>query len=283
MKAIANFVIRAVAALLLVLAARAAEPRTFEATGIVREVRPAKGELLVQHDTISGFMDAMTMPFKVHDPRSLQDLKPGDAIAFRLHVTDTGHWIDEIKTRGSKPGSTAVKSAPALDPLRPGDPLPDLAFTDEHGRPLHLASTFRGQALAFTFLYTRCPLPDFCPLLTQKFRTVQKALLADPNAPANWRLLAVTIDPAHDTPEVLRRYAAAQEANEKHWRFATGELRDITILALRCGLEFWEQSGTITHGLRTVVADASGKVRRIFIGNEWSPDELAAELREAAK
>jgi len=119
-------------------------------------------------------------------------------------------------------------------------------------------------------------------LLAQKFRAVQTALTANPDGHKNWRLLSVTLDPAHDTPEALRRYAKAQQADPTHWRFATGELRAITTLALRCGVNFWDENGAIVHELRTVVVDPAGRVRRVFTDNEWTPEDLVRELRAAA-
>ena len=154
-------------------------------------------------------------------------------------------------------------------------------MTDERDQPLRLED-YKGKAVAVTFLYTRCPLPNFCPLLSEKFRGVQDALLADPAAPKNWQLLSVTIDPEHDTPEVLQRYAKQQRADAAHWRFATGELRDITVLGMRAGLEFWEGGSEITHNLRTVVFDARGHMRKVFAENTWTVAELQAELRAGA-
>lgn len=165
--------------------------------------------------------------------------------------------------------------------FEPGDSIPDLTFTDEKGKPLRLQN-YRGKSLAITFIYTRCPLADFCPLLAEKFRKVQELMLADPEAPKNWQLLSVTIEPERDTPEILQQYATSQKANADHWKFATGELRDITVLGLRCGLQFWEGGTEITHNVRTVVFDAQGRMRKLFSENEWTSQDLADELRAAA-
>jgi protein SCO1/2 len=269
--------------LALALRAFAAEPKDFAGRGVVKEVRAAKSEVVVRHEEIPGYMMAMTMPFTVREPQLLGPLQPGDRISFRLRVTEREDWIDQIKvlSSGPPPAPEPPPAGPTLDPFQPGDPLPDLTFIDERGRPLRLAE-FRGQALAFTFIYTRCPLPKFCPLLSQKFRAVQTILAADATAPRNWRLLSLTIDPTHDTPEALRQYATAQQVDPEHWCFATGELRDLTVLALRCGVSFWEADGTIVHNVRTVLVDPSGRVVRVIAENEWTPEEVARELRAAA-
>lgn len=259
----------------------AEKPKEYSVRGVVRETRPAKSQLLVKHEEIPGYMDAMTMPFQVRDPKILDSVKAGDAITFQLHVTDKDHWIDAVKVVGAGEKEAPRPKTTDIAPFKPGDPLPALAFTDERGQPLRLED-YRGKALALTFIYTRCPLPNFCPLLSEKFRTVQESLLADPAAPKNWQLLSVTIDPENDTAEVLQRYAKTQRADAAHWRFATGELRDITVLGLRSGLEFWEGGSEITHNLRTVVFDAKGHMRKVFSENTWTAKELADELRAAA-
>ena len=260
----------------------AAETRDFTVRGVVREAVPAKSQLVVKHQEIPGYMDAMTMPFQVRDPKILESVKPGDDITFQLHVTDNDHWIDGLKIVGvGDKEPPRLKKATDVAPFKPGDPLPALTFSDERGQPLRLED-YRGKALALTFIYTRCPLPNFCPLLSEKFRSVQKTLLADPTAPKNWQLLSVTIDPEHDTTEVLQRYAKSQRADAAHWRFATGELRDITVLGLRSGLEFWEGGSEITHNLRTVVFDAQGRMRKVFSENTWTAAELTTELRAGA-
>lgn len=261
---------------------QAEDTRDFTVRGVVRETRPAKSQLIVKHEEIPGYMDAMTMPFKVRDPKILESVKPGDAITFQLHVTEEDHWIDGVKIVGTGEPEAPRKKVMDIAPFKPGDPLPDLTFIDELGKPLRLQD-YQGKALALTFIYTRCPLPNFCPLLAEKFRTVQKTLLADPAAPKNWQLLSVTIDPENDTAEVLQNYAKTQQADAAHWKFATGELRDITVLGLRSGLEFWEGGSEITHNLRTVVFDAQGRMRKVISENNWTPQELADELRAGAR
>jgi len=269
----------------VLIAAGAAEVtlRTFEVRGVVEKLVPDKREAVVRHEAIPGYMSAMTMPLRAGAPGDLAGLKAGDTITFRLNVTDHDGWMDHVKVVASAPlGARPLAPAlPNLDPIQPGQPFPDATLTDERGREFDLKS-YRGNAVAITFIFTRCPYPNFCPRITGNFAAVQSALSADARAPKNWRLLSITIDPEHDTPAALRAYADGRQADPAHWRFATGSLRAITTLALRCGLNFWDENGAIQHNLRTIVIDASGKVRRIFPGGEWKPAEVAAELREGA-
>jgi protein SCO1/2 len=261
----------------------AEETREFTVRGVVRKTLPAESQIIVKHEEIPSYMQAMTMPFQVRDPKILESVKPNDIIIFKLHVTGQDHWIDELKITGfaTQENAPARPQATDIAPFNTGDPLPALTFTDERGQALKLEE-YRGKALAITFLYTRCPLPNFCPLLSEKFRTAQESLLADAAAPKNWQLLSISIDPEHDKAEVLQRYAKQQRANAAHWRFATGNLRDVTVLGLRSGLEFWEGGSEITHNLRTIVFDSQGRMRRIFSENTWTAKELADELRAAA-
>jgi protein SCO1/2 len=161
--------------------------------------------------------------------------------------------------------------------------LPDYHFTNQLGQAISTAQ-FKGQALAITFLFTRCPFPDYCPRMANNFTAVQKQLLAIPNAPTNWHLLTITFDPENDTPEILRNYAEAHGADPAHSTFATGALIDITAIGEQFGLIFWKEQGSIiNHNLRTIVIDASGHVQKIFTGNNWQPEDLAAEMIKASK
>lgn len=259
--------------------------RTFQARGVIEKVEAEQGDVVVRHEAIAGYMEAMTMPFHVRDAKKLKELKPGDTITFRLNVAGREGWIDEVKVAQSATSPSTPAAAPTLpdlDPIQPGQPFPSATLTDERGHSLDL-SGYRGQALAVTFIFTRCPYPNFCPLMTENFGAVQRTLGADAAGPKNWQLLSITIDPEHDTPEALLNYAALHKADAAHWRFATGSLRAITTLALRCGLSFWDSNGGIQHNLRTIVIDAKGIVRRVFTDNQWKPEELASEMRAAAK
>jgi protein SCO1/2 len=172
----------------------------------------------------------------------------------------------------------AWAAEPPAAQLLAGDRLPDPQFVDAHGKPWRW-SDFRGKPVAFTFIFTRCPMPDFCIRMTRHFREADLALQKAPIA-GGWQLVSLTIDPAYDKPEVLAAYAAAQQAGATHWTFATGEAAEIAKLAGPLG------AGRVgempTHNLRTVVVGPDGRIRRIFPGNEWKPEELVEEMRRAA-
>ena len=261
--------------------------QVFEGQGVVLEVKPKAASIEIRHQAIPGYMPAMTMPFDVKDTNLLTSLEPGDQVVFRLVVTDTEGWIDQIhKTNAPVPAPRTAQTATwrvarDVQPLEVGDPLPVYHLTNQLNQPFD-TSQFKGQALAITFLFTRCPYPTFCPRMAMNFEQAQQELLAR-SSPTNWHLLTVTFDPDFDTPAVLSSYAEAHRHDPVHWSFATGSLIDITALGEQFGLTFWhDQTGILSHNLRTAVIDASGKVCKIFTGNDWTSQQLAEELRKAA-
>jgi len=172
-----------------------------------------------------------------------------------------------------------VRDVPQLEV---GDKLPDYHFTNELGQPIS-TSQFQGQALAFTFFFTRCPYPNFCPYVSNGFEETQKKLQAMTNAPANWHLLSISFDPEFDTPAALKAYAALREYDPARWDFVTGDLADLTALGSQFGEYFGhDPAGGFNHNLRTVIVDARGRIQRVIQGNTWTSDELVAEMLKAA-
>lgn len=263
-------------------------PRVFQVKGTVMELQPAEKSVRIKHEEIPGYMAAMTMPFDVRDTNELAGLEAGDTVSFRMMVTDTDGWIDQITrlnvTRSNiLPTTGPFRFVRDVDPLNIGDPLPEYHFTNQLGQAVSL-SQFRGQALAITFIFTRCPFPTFCPLMAGNFEKVQQQLLATPNAPTNWHLLTISFDPDWDTPPRLKAFAERYHYDPRHWSFLTGELIDITAITEQFGQQFWREGPdqSISHNLRTVVVDARGRVQAIIRENKWKPEELVAEILKAA-
>jgi protein SCO1/2 len=259
----------------------------FQVKGVVMAVKPEEKTVRIRHEEIPGYMEAMTMPFEVKDTNELAGLGEGDTVTFRMMVTETDGWIDQIKkldvpTVNTLPANSGIRIVRDVEPLEVGDLLPEYTFTNQLGQAVSL-SQFRGKALAFTFIFTRCPFPTFCPLMSNNFRAIRDALKNHPNAPTNWHLLTISFDPDFDTPEVMKRYAASYDADPANWSFVTGTLIDITALSEQVGLQFWrEPSGNINHNLRTVVVDAQGRLQKIYPENKWTTAELTEELIRAA-
>jgi len=271
--------------------------QVFQVKGVVVELKPGAREIRIKHEDIPGYMDAMTMWFDVKSTNELSGVLVGDAVAFRMTVTDKDGWIDQVKkidpaktsidgvavTTNTLPGNAPLRIARDVDLLKVGDALPEYYFTNQLGKPISL-SQYRGKALAITFIFTRCPYPTFCPLMSNNFRDVQEALLKKTNGPTNWHLMTITFDPEYDTPARLNNYSKAYKCDPDHWSFLTGELIDITAIAEQFGEIFGrDPNGSISHNLRTAVIDANGKVFKIFTENKWTPDELASEIAKAAE
>src|SRR5579859_6275385 len=265
--------------------------QVFEVKGIVQAVHMAQNEVVIKHEAITNYMPAMTMPFEVKNTNQLAGLLPGQPVSFRLVVTETEGWIEQIRSLG--PSTNIASTAASLEaagvhrvsevqPLNVGDSLPQYQFTYQFGQ-LITTSQFKGQALAITFLFTRCPFPTFCPRMANQFAEAQQKLLSASQGPTNWQLLTISFDPEFDTPAVLKAYAQNHHYDPKHWNFATGDLGDITALGEQFGLAFWhDESGSITHNLRTIVIDANGRVHKVFEGGNWTSDELVTEVVQAA-
>ena len=265
---------------------RPSETRTYQLTGQILVVKPQTNEVLVKHDDIPGFMPAMTMPYVVNDPGLIQGRTAGDLITATLVVGSERAYLSTITKTGSAPlpedARTTIPAAAGVTLLKPGDTVPDTGLTDQDGTAVSLRD-FRGAALAVSFIYTRCPLPQFCPLIDRRFGEVQKIAASDPALAGKIKFLSISFDPKFDRSEVLKAHAAKVGADPKVWRFATAEEAIVDRLAAEFGINvIRERDGTITHNLRTAVIDPSGRVAAILDNNEWTALELAAALKNAS-
>ena len=273
--------------LLVASAGCAREPasRTYQLNGQVLAVRTETNEILVKHDDIPGFMPAMTMPYAVKDPALIKGRVAGDLITATLRVEPTLAHLTAITKTGSAPipdgARTTIPAAAGIALLRPGDVVPDITLTDHHGRPISVKD-FAGAATAITFIYTRCPLPQYCPLMDRRFAEVQQLAAADPALAGKVRLLSVSFDPQFDRAAVLRQHAAALKADPKVWTFATADEASVDRFAAQFGVNIIrEKNDTITHNLRTAVIDASGRVTAILDTTDWTATDLVGELKAA--
>ena len=273
-------------ALLLIAAAacsRAPEPRRYEVRGQIIGVDPERQEVVVNHEDIPGFMPAMTMPYKVQDPSLLQGKQPGDLVTATLVVEEVNAYLSTLTTTGRAPLDPAA-TGPAItasDLVDEGEVVPDRALVDQTGAPRPISS-LRGHRVALTFIYTRCPLPDFCPLMDKQFKAVQQDISKTPEL-ADVRLVSVTLDPAFDTPAVLTQHAKTLGADTRSWHFLTGEPGDVLAFAKGFGIltEPGDATAPVVHNLRTAVIDSEGRLVKAYSGSTWSPAELVADLKAA--
>jgi protein SCO1/2 len=267
-------------ALTLTIPASAAD-REFTVRGVVRGAFQ-DGAITIQHEAIPGFMPAMTMPFFT-DEQETRGLLPGDHVEFLFRVGEQSRATRFRKLgRADEPPAPAARATSRAARLRPGDTVPAFQLLDETGAPL-TAETLRGRPTVLTFIFTRCPVPEFCPLLGQKFQELQTALAR--TSGDRTRLLSITLDPEHDRPEVLRGYAASLGADAQRWNFATGDAAEIRALQQRFAVHAERSAaGSLDHTLATALIDPDGRVVEIWRGNAWKPaeilDRIAATRRE---
>ena len=267
---------------LLALAATACsqppEPRLYEVRGQILGINPERQEVLVDHEDIEGFMPAMVMPYKVQDASLLDGKEPGDLVTATLVVEEVNAYLSTLTATGRAPIQAPAAAPLITDILKDGDVVPDYPLVDQSGTPRPIGS-LQGHRIALTFMYTRCPLPDFCPLMDKQFAELQQEIRRSPEL-ADVRLVSVTLDPEFDTPAVLDAHARALGADADLWHFVTGDPDEVLAFAKRFGVIAEPgELNTVVHSLRTAVIDPQGRLVTAYSGNMWSPAELVADLR----
>jgi protein SCO1/2 len=255
----------------------------YQLNGQIVAVDPTRQELTIKHEDIPGFMPGMTMAFKVWAPRLMDGRIPGEIVTATLVVNGTDAHLRDVARTGFSPVVEVHPAARVPNLLQPGDAVRDTTLVDETGSP-HRLEDFRGHTLAVTFIYTRCPLSNFCPLMDRHFRAVQEQVRADPDLRGGVRLLSVSFDPEHDRPAVLAKHAARLGADSTVWRFLTGDREAVEAFTAQFAVSVMRESARpddIVHNLRTVIIDGEGKLVTSFSGSEWTPADLVAEIRRA--
>jgi len=256
--------------------------------GVVVSVNQRERTATIKHEDIPGYMQGMTMDFKVKNAVDLQTMKPGDQITGTLVVDDFSSWIEV--TAVTEGGAVLTPTTVIPGEPKPGDEIPDFTLVNQDGKAIHL-SQYRGRSIALTFVYTRCPQPDQCTLMSSNFAAVDLELQKEPDVYAKTHLLTVSFDPEYDTPKVMRSYGASHTgrySDEKfeHWEFTTGTADEVKRIAEFFGLRYFKDSSTgeeqVMHSLRTAVIDPGGKLVKLYRGNEWKPSELADDLKSLA-
>jgi protein SCO1 len=232
----------------------------------------------------------MTMPYAVKDEHLVDGLSAGDLINATLVVASNDAYLTAITKVGQAPLEKPPPDAPmptassGFELLKPGEAVPDGSFLDEDGRRRSF-SAFKGSRVVMTFIYTTCPLPTFCPMMDRHFVTIQQSLEEDP-ALKDVRLVTVSFDPKTDTPPVLKKHARELKADPTRWTFLTGDRDDVDRFAARFGVSIARAQNDprdITHNLRTVIIDPDGKLLKVYTGNEWTPDQILADLKPVVR
>jgi protein SCO1 len=285
----ASFVLSLCLALAGAACSKAPEQRTFTLQGQVQSLDAPRKLVTVKHEEIKGFMPAMTMPYEVQDAKALDGLAPGDLIDARLVVFSNGAHLAQIRKVGSAPlekPPADVPNPPAssgFELLKIGEAVPNGTFVDQDGKRRQFGA-FKGAPAVMTFIYTKCPLPTFCPLMDRHFATLQKTLKADP-AMSSVKLVTVSFDPVTDTPAVLKKHARSLDADLTRWTFLTGDRDDIDQFAARFGVSVsraLNDPRDITHNLRTAIIAPDGTLAKVYTGNDWTPEQILGDLKTLA-
>jgi protein SCO1 len=254
---------------------------TYQLKGIVVSSDAGKGIVSVDAEAIPGLMGAMTMPYKLAQPGVAGELHPGDHITARLRISDTASLLDQIDVITQ--AQPDYKPAKFYNVPAPGQRVPDFKFLNQSGKTIAV-DQFRGKVLLVTFIYTRCPLPDYCIRMSRNFATIQQQLAADPQLLNKTHLLSISFDPAHDTPKLLHSYGSAYAGSEgfSHWDFAVPPAAELDTVD-----QFFDvgvstgSNQTITHSLSTAVIGPDGKIFRWYPTNEWTPSAVVDDVKQA--
>ena len=241
-------------------------------TGLVLRVDRPGSLVTISHDAFPGFMDAMAMPFDLKGGARAATLTAGDRVTFRLSVRKGRSWVDRVEVVSAAAVDAGLHRTPAAPVLVPvGTAMPDFQLTDQSGAPVAL-SALKGKVVAVTFIYSRCPLPDYCPRMIENFRAIRQRFNA--RMDRDLVLLTISFDPQYDTPQILTRYAASQRAGGAGWHFLTGDPKDIEQVCNAFGIQYWAEEGLITHTLQTAIIDREGRLAATVEGKDFTPQQL---------
>jgi protein SCO1 len=262
--------------------APAAQGKRYDLKGKIVSVDKANQSATISHEEVKDFMDAMTMPFKLKDAWPLDVMKPGDEVQAALVVTDDSAWLEDVVVIQKSAAQTSGTPESSQRP-KPGDAIPDFRLVNQDAKPVRLAQ-YKGRALLLTFIYTRCPVPEYCSLMSSNFAEIERELQKDETLYKKTHLVSVSFDPAYDTPKVLRSYGASQTGNYDketfaHWEFVTGEAEEVKKLAQFFGLTYVPEKGEFVHSLQTALIAPDGKLVKLYSGNEWKPADVVSDIR----
>lgn len=280
-KTCAPFLLFVLCAFLAACAGRPADAHRYDLKGKVVSVDMQKGEVTIDHEEIVGYMPAMTMEYPLPNADALKVAEGGDQIQATLVVADDGsYWLENpVITKGQPGDEKTAQTVGGTEP-QPGAEVPDVKLVNQDGKNI-TARQFRGRALLVTFIYTRCPRPDYCPLMSTNFARINGAIQSDADLSGKVHLLSVTLDPEYDKPDVLYKYGASYAGGKfDTWDFATGAPAEVRRLAEFFGIFYQKDNDQVVHSLRTAIVTPDGKLYKIYRGNDWKPEEVLRDVKE---
>ena len=201
-------------------------------TGLVLHVDRPANIVTISHDPFPGFMDAMAMPFDLKGSARTAKLTPGDRVKFRLSIKSGQSWVDRVEVVSAAPVDAGLQDTPAVPVLVPvGAAVPDFELTDQAGQSVSLAA-LKGKVIAVTFIYSRCPLPDYCPRMIENFKALRERF--GPRMNRDLVFLTISFDPREELA-ALGQGELWASADVEEW------LRDVEALpAFQLPLEIGE-------------------------------------------
>ena len=262
--------------LLATLSLLASGATRYQAKGLVVAEDPKAHTLTISHEAIPGFMEAMSMPFELRG----RSFAPGTTVTFTLVVEQRRSWVEDVRPvafESSERDPALASRLQLIDrvtgsaavPLKLGESVPDFTLTDQTGKPVSL-SQLKGKVVAVTFVYTRCPLPDYCLRLNNNFDRLNKRFAMR----SDLVLLTISFDPVHDTTDKLAQYGGIWKADAARWHFLTGAPKDIERVSGLFGVTAWKDDGLLTHSLHTAVIGRDGRLVANLEGNKFSAGQL---------
>jgi protein SCO1/2 len=257
------------------------QTQKYSLKGKVVSIDKQTHEVVVDAEAIPGFMGAMAMPYPVKDVKTLDQLSPGDEIRGDLVVTAGSPVLDNVVVTKKATGTPPPSGTSGIQP-QPGQEVPDFKLVNQDGKQISLRQ-LQGKTVLLTFIYTRCPLPDYCPLMNTNFSLIEESLRKNPVVFASTHLLSISFDSKHDTPRVLRTYGLGylKSGGDKtfdHWEFAAASSDEMTDMGKFFGLVAQEDQGQFVHSLSTTIIGPDGKIFRWYHGNDWKPAEVLKDL-----
>jgi protein SCO1/2 len=258
--------------------------RHYKLEGKIESIDRQRQQLVVDHKEIHGFMGAMTMPYPVKTPFTLTQVSVGDQITADLVVNGGEYWLENITVvKKADPNAAPPPGVPPeVHEPHPGDVVPDFVLVNQDGKKIHFAD-FGGESVLLTFIYTRCPVADFCPAMSTRFSVIEEALQKNKQALGKTHLLSISFDPAHDTPKILRDYGlsylqGARAKDFRHWEFAVALESNLKEVAAFFGLAFMPDENQFTHSMSTVIISPGGKIYKFYGGKDWQASDVMKDL-----
>ena len=258
--------------------------KVYEVTGVVLDIDENAKSILVDHDSISGFMMPMVMPFKIKNKTILKNVTKYDSISFDFIITEKTSYAENFKKLGESSLKFEEDEFWGEDEYQQkeiGQKLSEVNFINIRGESTSL-NQFRDNYIFISFIFTRCPVPNMCPavvikngVLARKFKDYSKL-----------KFIMVSFDYIYDTPAVLNSFYGSIIQEFPNWMVwsSVKNISDLYTLTSEVGSSYWGiEENNIGHNLRSVLIGPGSKLLKVWKGDEWLASEVGKELNNYVK